>query len=277
MSFSFFNLSEVSAGGVGLAEAPQLVRHEAFTSQFLDQKRDLIVYLPPEYYAEANADRRYPVMYLHDGQNLFDPETAYIPGQDWKVNETADRLVAEGAIEPMIIVGIYNTGKQRINEYTPTKDKKLGGGHAVAYGRMLVEELKPFVDGEYRTMSDPSRTGLGGSSLGGLVTLYLGILYPHVFGRLAVLSPSVWWNNKVILDYVAEAVPKPRLKIWLDIGTKEDPRAVQNAEMLRDVLVKKGWQLGVDLQFTEAEGAEHNETAWAMRVEPMLRFLFPAL
>ena len=271
MSLGFFNIAdvgaEVSDGGIAVAESPienkpRLLKHAEFTSQFLNEKRDIIVYLPPDYHAEENREKRYPVMYLHDGQNLFDPRTAYVPGMDWRVDETADRLSEEGGITPLIIVGIYNTGEHRIDEYTPTKDKKLGGGHAQDYGRMLVEEIKPFIDGQYRTVNDAGSTGLGGSSLGGLVTLYLGIIYPHVFGKLAVLSPSVWWNNKVILEYVAEASPKPRLKIWLDIGTKENPQAVQNAEMLRDVLLKRGWKLGVDLQFTEAEGAEHNEADW---------------
>lgn len=277
MSSSFFNLEEkpVQSGAVALADSPsELVKHAGFSSKHLDEQRDLIVYLPPGYEAAENEELRYPVLYLHDGQNLFDPQTAYVPGMDWKVNETADQLISEGAVEPLIIVGIYNTGKKRIEEYTPTPDKKLGGGHADLYGRMLVEEIKPFIDRKYRTLSDPSRTGLGGSSLGGLVTLFLGMSYPDVFGRLAVLSPSVWWNNKVILEYIDQATPKPRLKIWLDIGSKEEKRAVHDAKLLRDVLVRKGWRLGDDLQFMEAEGAVHNEAAWAERVAPMLKFLF---
>jgi predicted alpha/beta superfamily hydrolase len=174
------------------------------------------------------------------------------------------------------MIGIYNTGNKRIEEYTPTADEKLGGGHADLYGRMLTEEIKPFIDRRYRTLSDPHNTGLGGSSLGGLVTLYLGFVYPHIFGKLAVLSPSVWWNNKSILEIIASTLPKPRLKIWLDIGTREADTAVGDAELLCDVLVEHGWRLGDDLNFCAAEGAEHNEQAWASRIGSVLEYLFPA-
>ena len=149
------------------------------------------------------------MLYLEDGQNLFDPATSFIPGMYWRVGETADALIAQGAIQPLIIVGIYNTGKQRINEYTPTRDRKLGGGKADKYGRLLVEELKPFIESQYRVLSGSANTGLGGSSLGGLLTIYLGLKYPQVFGKLAVLSPSVWWNRRAILEFAART-PSPR-------------------------------------------------------------------
>src|SRR3984885_14432944 len=118
--------------------------------------------------------------------------------------------------------------------------------------------------------------GMGGSSLGGLVTLYLGLRYPTVFSRLAVVSPSVWWRNREILKTVAALPQKPELRIWLDIGTKESTRALPDARALRDALIKKGWQLNETLAYFEAEGGEHTESAWAERVAPMLTFLFPA-
>ena len=147
-----------------------------------------MVYLPPGYVEDTG--RTYPVLYMHDGQNLFDPATAF-GGNEWRLDDTAEELIERGAIEPLIIVGIYNTGEQRIHEYTPTTDPKLGGGKADLYGKMLVEEVKPFIEKTYRTLPGPENTGMGGSSLGGLVTLHLGIQYPQVFGKLAVLSPSV--------------------------------------------------------------------------------------
>jgi predicted alpha/beta superfamily hydrolase len=252
-----------------------LRKHERFASQFLPDTRDLIVYLPPGY-ADDTA-RRYPVLYLHDGQNLFDAATAFVPGQDWHVNATAGEMIRSGEIEPLIIVGIYNTGEHRIDEYTPTRDRRQrAGGDAGLYGRMLTEEVKPFIDREYRTLSDPSDTGLGGSSLGGLVTLYLGLLYPHVFGRLAVLSPSVWWDGRVILRIVRMAEPKPRLRIWLDIGTGEGKKTLLDARALRNELVRAGWVVGDDLQYSEVPEAGHNEAAWASRVGPFLRYLFPS-
>ena len=249
-----------------------LCKHEHFTSQFLEHERTLIVYLPPGY--EARPDVRYPVLYLQDGQNLFDSATAFA-GNEWGADETADELIVASQIEPLIIVGIYNTGEHRIEEYTPSRDPKRGGGDADLYGRMLVEEVKPFVDANYRTLQGPLNTGLGGSSLGGLVTLYLGIKYSEIFGKLAVLSPSVWWDNRAILDLIAELRPKPRLKIWLDMGTCEGGMSLQDTERLRDLLEAKGWVEGDDLQYSEIEGAMHNEAAWATRVGPLLTFLFP--
>lgn len=254
--------------------------HKSFHSKILNNDRDLVVYLPPGY--EANKRARYSVLYLNDGQNLFDGATSFIPGQEWRVDETAQSLISAGTIEPLIIVGIYNTGKDRVNEYTPAADEKFKvGGKADLYGRMLVEELKPFIDTTYRTHTDAQHTGLGGSSLGGLVSLYLGLKYPHVFGRIAVLSPSVWFANKQIVHYVEALPKKPKLRIWLDMGTKEGrnpeeaAQAVSDARLLKETLVKKDWKLGKDLKYFEAENAEHNESAWAARVESILTFLFP--
>jgi len=254
--------------------------HKSFHSRILNNDRDVLVYLPANY--ESDEEKRYPVLYLHDGQNLFDGATSFIPGQEWRIDETAQRLIAAGKIEPLIIVGVYNTGKDRINEYTPAEDPKYKlGGKADLYGRMLVEELKPFIDSHYRTKRDAKSTGLGGSSLGGLVSLYLSLKYSNVFGRAAVVSPSVWFANKQIVRYV-EAVPKkPSVRIWLDIGTKEGQtsdeaqQSLRDARLLRDTLIKKGWRSGKDLDYFEAEGAEHNEGAWAARVERILTFLFP--
>jgi predicted alpha/beta superfamily hydrolase len=253
----------------------RLRRHQQFISRLLVDHHDLIVYIPPMY--DTQSERRFPVLYMQDGQNLFDPETSFIKGNYWRLGETADALIEAGAIEPMIIVGIYNAGVKRIDEYTPVEDKRLGGGKAEAYGRMIVQELKPYIDAQYRTLPDAGHCGIGGSSLGGLVTLYLGLRYPAVFSRLAVMSPSVWWRNRTILRTIAALIKKPELRIWLDIGTRESTRAVPDARALRDGLTKKGWRLGEDLNYFEADGGEHTESAWAERVAPMLRFLFPAL
>ena len=140
---------------------------------------------------------------------------------------------------------------------------------------MLVEELKTFVDSEYRTLPGPANTGLGGSSLGGLVTLHLGLTYPQTFGKLAVLSPSVWWDDRAIVRRVLALERKPALRIWLDIGTGEGETVTDDARTLRDELIAKGWVPGSDLAYVEADGAGHNEGAWADRVGPLLQFLFP--
>lgn len=271
--------------GTVLAQRPHTLTgdirfHKGFHSKILNNDREVVVYLPPDY--EANKNKRYAVLYLHDGQNLFDGATSFIPGKEWRVDETAQSLITAGKIEPLIIVGIYNTGKDRINEYTPTADEKYKmGGKADLYGRMLVEELKPFIDATYRTRKDAKHTGLGGSSLGGIVSMYLALKYSDVFGRVAAVSPSVWFANQQIVHYAEALKKKPKTRIWLDMGTKEGStakdaqQAVTGARLLKDTLRKKGWKPGKDFSYFEAEGAEHNETAWAERVEPILRFLFP--
>jgi len=254
--------------------APDLRKHEQFRSRFLRNQRDLIVYLPPGY--REQPQRRFPVLYLHDGQNLFDGATSFIPGMDWHIGQTADDLIRSGAVQPLIIIGIYNVGKARIDEYTPTKAPRLGGGRADRYAKFLMQEVMPFIQQEYRALSDSRATGMGGSSLGGLLSLYLGVKYPKSFGRLAALSPSVWWNQRVIHRFAAAAPVEPRPRIWLDVGTKEGPRIVHDVEEFRDVLLQKGWQLGKDLHYQRVEGAGHNEAAWARRVGPFLQFLYPA-
>jgi len=250
----------------------ELRKHEQFRSRFLRNQRDLIVYTPPGY--AHHSLRHFPVLYLHDGQNLFDGATSFIPGQDWHVGQTADLCIQAGAVAPLIIVGLYNT-RARIREYTPTEVPKLGGGRADRYAKFLIEEVKPFVDREYRTLSGWQHTGIGGSSLGGLVSLYLGLQHSRIFGKIAALSPSVWWNQQVIHRFARTATVEARPRIWLDIGTREGARIVQDVEKFRDVLLEKGWKLGKDLHYERVEGAEHNEAAWAQRVGPFLRFLYP--
>jgi predicted alpha/beta superfamily hydrolase len=220
-------------------------------------------------------ERRFPVFYLHDGQNLFDGRTSYIPGRTWRANETADRLNAEGLIEPVILVGIANTGLRRMAEYTPTRDMRMGGGEGGKYGRLLVEELKPWIDRTFRTRVGPGDTGLGGSSLGGLISLFLGWEYPSVFGKLAVMSPSVWWDHRSVLSIINQAGVKPNLRIWMDMGTAEGARHIRDADLLKQVLLRHGWKLGVDLAYEKAVGAVHDEQAWAERFGDVLRFLFP--
>jgi predicted alpha/beta superfamily hydrolase len=255
------------------ADRSALRKHEAYRSRILPGARDLIVYLPPSY--DSQPGRRFPVLYLQDGQNIFDPATSFA-GVAWDVREAADRLTSETKIRALVIVGIYNTGKQRVREYTPSRAPKLGGGGADRYGRMLLDEIKPFIESQYRILAGPANTGLGGSSLGGLLTIYLGLRYPNVFGKLAALSPSVWWNQRWILGYVSRARLKSRPRIWLDTGTQEGAHTTADVRKLRDALHQKGWQDGRDLHYEEIQGGQHNESAWAQRVAPFLQFLFPA-
>jgi len=244
--------------------------HHGFHSRYLEHDRTVIVYLPPGY--DLESAERYPVFYLHDGQNVFDRATSI--GEEWHVDEEAQSLILAGEIAPLIVVGIYNTGVHRIDEYTPTAGAD-GGGHADDYGRMLVEELKPFIDSTYKTLPSAASTAVGGSSLGGLLTMYLGIRYPMAFGRLALLSPSVWWDDRAILRLVDALPQKLPMRIWLDAGTAEGERVVADARALRDALVAKGWVVGEDLAYLEEPGGEHNEQSWAARIDTVLKFLFP--
>lgn len=258
----------------GAVRAGDLRIHTEFRSRFLRPTRDLIVYLPPGY--DEDTERRYPVLYLQDGQNLFDGATAFVPGQDWHLGQTAGELIRTREVEPLILVGIYHAGRERVDEYTPTFDARFNmGGKAALYGRLLVEELKPFIDKRYRTLSDAASTGLGGSSLGGLVSLFVGLRHPRVFGRLAIMSPSVWWGSGVILREVRALDEKPETRVWLDMGTEEGEPALRNVRFLRDALTERGWRLDEDLSYFEDEGASHTEAAWANRVAPVLKYLYP--
>jgi enterochelin esterase-like enzyme len=254
---------------------PRLRLHKDFASDYLAEKRDLIVYVPPGY--DQDSERSYPVLYMQDGQNLFDPQTSFVKGRTWQMREHADEGIEAGEVEPLIIVGIYNTG-ERMAEYTHERDRKMGGGEAGDYGLMLTRDLMPWIARQYRVRRDRLATGLGGSSLGGLVTLYLGLRYPASFGKLAVLSPSVWWSNKSILAYLNERAPEiwDRPRLWLDVGDREGRRTLSDAEMLNRRLKANGWRAGETLHFEQVHGGSHDEASWAKRVRPALRFLFPA-
>lgn len=255
-------------------------RHLAFPSKILENERNILVHLPDGY--RRSRLRRYPILYMHDGQNVFDAATSY-SGVEWGADETAHRLAAAGLIEPIIVVAVANTGEDRIHEYAPTAGpvgdsiKKKSKGSLRSYGRFLVEELKPFIDRKYRTKQEAEFTGIGGSSLGGLATLALGLWFPDYFTRLAVMSPSVWWDNCAILRIVdaVDQKERPPLKIWLDTGTGEE--GWERTRELRDHLIARGWRLDHDLAYMEADGSDHSERAWAERTDPMLRFLFPPL
>lgn len=219
------------------------------------------------------------MLYLQDGQNLFDPATAF-GGNDWGADVTADELISRGLIHPLLIVGVYNTGVRRISEYTPTRDpRSRKGGKGDRYAQMLARELKPVLDKQYRTRRGPADTAVGGSSLGGLVSLEAAMLYPRVFGKAAAISPSVWWDQRAILQWVRRFRSANRPRLWVDIGTQEgnEPdRILSDARLLRDTLHERGWREGQDLEYREYTGAGHNEGAWGARFDEVLRWLFPA-
>jgi predicted esterase len=233
-------------------------------------ERRTIVYLPPGY--EKHPNRKYPVLYLQDGQNVFDGETSFIRGQEWFVDETAEWMIRTGQIEPLIVAAVYNAGEKRIDEYTPTVDDGIQrGGKADEYLQFLINGIKPFIDSEFRTRRSAINTGIGGSSLGGLLSLYAGLKYPNTFGKLAVMSPSLWWDREMMLRRIEEAAGRLPQRIWLDIGTAEGNEILEKVRRLRDVFAEAGQAF----HYEEAHGAGHNELAWAQRVGPMLKYLFP--
>lgn len=249
--------------------------HDNFESKALGNRRTIRVWLPPGY--DADTAKRYPVVYLHDGQNCFDAATSSF-GTEWGFDETATELIKAGRLRPVILVGIDNTPGRR-SEYT-VDVTPLGGGKAEAYGRFVVEEVKPFIDATYRTQAGRENTYTAGSSLGGIVSLELLSRYPELFGGAGVVSPALWWADRAIVKRVEMAgwnVPAAT-RIWLDMGTREGPPGqwgayVADARRLREALKAKGLTEGKTLAYVEAEGAEHNEAAWARRAGELLTFL----
>ena len=251
--------------------------HPEFPSEQLGNKRTLSVYLPPDYGTDPT--RRYPVFYLQDGQNLFDPGTAF-GGVPWAAGETAERLIRAGTIDPVILVGVANTDR-RLEEYGPKAVGRRGSGRDFPYGRFLVDEVKPFIDRTYTTRPERKYTAVGGSSLGGLISLFLAQWHPTVFGKCAALSPSVWWEKDMILRLFLENPRRlRRTRFWLDTGTREGstPRAcreqVRRTRLLAESLAAAGLHRGRDFRYLEVPGGEHNEHAWGARFDQVLGFLF---
>ena len=227
--------------------------------------RDILVYLPPSY---ATGNRHYPVLYMHDGQNLFDATTSFCG--EWKVDKTLDALSKEG-IEA-IVVGIPNMGVRRIDEYSPFVDRKGAGGSGDDYCRCIVETVKPCIDTTFRTLPDREHTAIMGSSMGGLISLFAFFHYGHIFGGAGVLSPSLWFAGRAIFDYVRMAPFQPG-KIYLDIGTEEGRTAFSDARAMAKLLERRGYRRGKELRYVEMQGHGHCEAAWAERLELPLRYL----
>ncbi len=231
-----------------LVEVPSTVAGHAYNVR---------VFLPPGY--AENTLKRYPVLYMHDGQNVFFPEEAF-GGHDWKLEETLGVLTSMSMIEEMIVVGIYPT--DRMSEYThPGYD---------AYGRFIVEELKPFVDATYRTLPDPAHTAMMGSSLGGVVSLCIGWRWPHVIGKVACLSSTFGYRDD-LFDRVRTSA-RPPLHVYLDSGWPRDNYEVTRS--MRDTLHARGFADGRDLLYFAFPHAQHNEQSWAMRAHIPVQFFF---
>ncbi|MBC8105636.1 MAG: hypothetical protein H7Z14_03520 [Anaerolineae bacterium] len=278
--------------------AVSVIPHAKFPSKGLRLPHDVYVYLPPDY--DTSKDRRYPTIYMQDGQNLFNEATSF-GGKEWKFDETAQRLMLAEDMPGVIVVGVANND-DRNAEYTPpgmgTNDSRHPNAQADAYGKFLVEELKPFIDSKYRTMPDRAHTAIGGSAMGGLVSMYVAKTNPSVFGVVAVCSPWLRAPDgqvQLMPDFTSDRAWVKTNRWYIDMGSKgggagyppntdpkkaSDPAVAQSALTDARALIaafdSAGMIKGKDYVYEEVPNGEFNELAWQSRVEPMLRALYPA-
>ena len=253
--------------------------HYNFYSPQLDNYRTIIIYLPDNYEYEKN---RYQVLYMHDGNNIFDAKTSF-SGIEWMVDETVEKLIKMNEIEKIIVVGIYNTS-DRINEYSPYIDDIRGGGKGDSYIKFIKETLKPFIDKNYRTKCGRDYTGIAGSSLGGLISLYAVFEYPEIFGKAGIISPALYWSDLKIINMIESKKLEYKLKLWIDIGTDEFEEtgvlkwyenAVENCEILENAIKNQNKSsVMIDYKFSIIKGGRHNEYWWSLRTEDVLKYLF---
>jgi enterochelin esterase-like enzyme len=268
-----------AAAAIHASGATGDLRLHGFRSRIFKNTRFLRVWLPPGYDDAENAGRHYPVLYLNDGQNLFEPSTAFA-GVEWQVDETADRLIREGVVPPLIVVGIDNTGKDRIREYMPYRSMsprilRVRGRY---YPDFLMKEVMPFVERNYRVAAGPENTGLGGSSLGALIALYTAIAQPGLIGRLLLESPSLWASGRQLISESRSARVWPE-RMFLAVGTAEAGSAERSQTVVDDVrelaaILRRAVLSEQRLRLVIRDGAEHNEAAWAERFPEALQFLF---
>ncbi|MFP4435674.1 MAG: alpha/beta hydrolase [Chloroflexaceae bacterium] len=237
----------------------------AVWSPQLGNNRDILVYLPPDY---DDGAERYPVIYMHDGQNLFDQMTSF--SDEWCVDETMEELAQQDI--KAIIVGIPNMSDRRIEEYSPFESEKYGVGRGEDYLTFICNTLKPQIDRGFRTLADREHTGIMGSSMGGLISLYAFFRYPEIFGFVGAMSSAFWFADRAIFDMVADA-PQVSGKIYLDVGTAEGEETVADTRRMRSLLLEKGYQADTQLSYVEEPGGLHNEAAWAGRLRAALVFL----
>jgi len=272
-AFAYDSLGPNSIVNLAGSGKSHLERYASFSATLLKNKREVIVYLPPGY--RKNAQARYPVLYMHDGQNVFDPKSMW---GGWGTKETVDNLLKAKKIQPTIVVGMANT-PGRMDEYTHVSDKLQGrtvGGKAKWYADFILREVKPFIDGHYRTLPDKRHTSVMGSSLGGLVSLWLGWQYPDAFFRIGALSSTFGWGtfgatNPTLLQIVEKGTFQ-NLVIYLDSGSPKD-NYKETLQML-DILQKKRQYIpGLNMLHWTEKGAIHNERAWKLRLFRPLEFL----
>ena len=241
------------------AQKGRLVVLPAVHSPQLDNRRDLYVYVPA---APARGDRRYPVIYMQDGQNLFDPALSF--AGTWGVDEALRWASGRGL--DAIVVGIPNLGAARMAEYNPFVEA------GERYLDFVAHTVKPLVDAQFPTLPDRRHTGIAGSSMGGLISLYAFFRHADVFGFAAALSPSLWFADGALLELVAGA-PRVPGRLYLDVGMREGDQTVALARRLRDLLLATGYEPRRDFRWVEDKDGVHHESAWGRRFRKALPFL----
>lgn len=256
----------ITPDAAGASAAGKLTIIDDVASPQLHNSRKLRIYTPPRY--DANPGKRYPVLYVHDGQNLFDAGTASF-GTAWELGKVIDRLVADGRMDEVIVVGIDNT-EARLAEYTPCCDPQHGGGALPDYEAFIVDTVKPLVDQRLRTLPGREHTAIMGSSLGGLASIIIASHRAAVFSKAAGLSSSFWWNGQALVK-----APPPRLplRLYIDAGTIDDGLA--DTEAMHAALLAQGYVDQVDLLLYADLGGRHNEASWGARVARPLVWMFP--
>ncbi len=248
----FFAFSTTFAQQAILSTASKQVATFTIKAPQLNTDKKIWIYLPKKY---DSSKKKYPVIYMHDAQNLFDAKTSYVG--EWNIDEKFDSLNAQ-----VIIVGIEHGNEKRIDELTPFKNIKYGGGNADNYLRFIVETLKPEIDTKYRTKADTENTGIIGSSLGGLVSYYAVLKYPEIFGKAGVFSPSFWFNRTEINE-LTQKNPPLKAKIYFLCGDNEgDADVIPDLNTIHNLITEKR---DANLNLSKiriVKGGQHNEKLW---------------
>lgn len=249
---------------LGLTQINAQNRYSTFEIKVpqLDTNKKIYVYLPLNY---ETSNKKYPVIYMHDAQNLFDAKTSY--AGEWKVDETLDSLKAN-----VIVIGIEHGNNKRLEELTPYKNEKYGGGKADSYLEFIVSDLKPYVDKTYRTKSNKNNTAIMGSSLGGLVSFYAGLKYPKVFGKVGCFSPSFWFSDKIY--NLTKETKKINTKIYFICGDSESEDMVSDMEKMENLIRDKRCDCLNLTKTIVVKDGKHNEKLWAKEFAKAYLWLF---
>ena len=242
------------------------IKNDSVFIESLNRYRKIRLYLPPDYHS---SDKQYPVLYMHDGQNLFDPATSFLG--EWGVDEVLDSLY-ESEEFSVIVIGIDNGGMKRMNEYNPWENKRFGKPEGKEYTMFIVNDLKPMIDKEYRTLSDSKHTGIAGSSMGGVISHYALFNYPDIFGKAGILSPS-YWLSKEIYDFTKSSDFNKDQKIYMAAGEKEGIGITKGVKKMEKILKNIGFdQYNFEVKIVPEQ--KHNEAFWHTELPELLLFLF---